>query len=260
VIPTCSAAQRFVPGQECSTGSITFWVPQGRTVYNGLLVKLQKRMSHRFQYTVSYALQQQLTVVAPTLNLNNYFSTYGPNLARHNLNIAGLGNLPWGFKLSMNTSMISRTPVSPTIAGYDLNGAGSTTLPITLAVPGLQYNCFALGCGKSDLEKAVATFNSTLVGTKDARNTVIKPLTLPTDYQFGDPKINTDLRLTKEFALKERYRLSVFGEVFNAFNIANLTGYSFNIGPSFGQPSSRFNQVFGSGGPRAFEVGGRVSF
>ncbi len=42
VIPTCTAAQRFVPGQECSTGSVTFWVPQGRTVYNGLLVKLQK--------------------------------------------------------------------------------------------------------------------------------------------------------------------------------------------------------------------------
>jgi hypothetical protein len=260
IIPTCSAAQRFVVGQECSTGSITFWVPQGRTVYDGLLVKLQKRMSHGFQYTASYALQKQLTVVAPTLNLDNYFSTYGPNLARHNFNIAGLGNLPWGFKLSMNTSLISRTPVEPTIAGYDLNGAGSTTLPLTLAVPGLQYNCFAVGCGKQDLASAVAAFNATYTGTKDARGTVIKAVSLPSDYQFGDPKLNTDVRLTKDFVYKEKYRLSVFGEAFNAFNIANLTGYTFNIGPSFGQPTARFNQVFGSGGPRAFEVGSRVSF
>jgi hypothetical protein len=260
VIPTCTAAQRFMPGQTCSTGSITFWVDQGRSVYNGLLVKLQKRMSHHFQYTASYALQRQLSVVAPTLNLDDYFSTYGQNLAHHNLNIAGLGNLPWGLKLSINTSLLSRSPVEPTIAGYDLNGAGSTTLPLTLAVPGLQYNCFAVGCGKDDLSKAVATFNSTLVGTKDARGTVIKAVSLPANYQFGDPKLNTDMRLTKEFAVKERYRLSVFAEAFNLFNVANLTGYTFNIGPSFGQPTSRFNQVFGSGGPRAFQVGGRVSF
>ncbi|HLG98604.1 MAG TPA: carboxypeptidase regulatory-like domain-containing protein [Bryobacteraceae bacterium] len=260
VIPTCTAAERFVPGQECSTGSITFWVPEGRSVYDGLLVKFQKRMSRGFQYVVSYALQKELTVVAPTLNLNNYFSTYGPNLPRHNLNIAGLGNLPWGFKLSVNTSIISRTPVMPTIAGYDLNGAGSTTLPLALAVPGLGYNCFNAGCGKSDLTKAVAAFNSTLVGTKDARGTLIKPISLPSDYQFGDPTLDTDVRLTKEFAYRERYRLSLFGEAFNAFNIANLTGYSYVIGPSFGQPTARFNQVFGSGGPRALQVGGRITF
>jgi len=150
--------------------------------------------------------------------------------------------------------------VEPTIAGYDLNGAGSTTLPLALAVPGSQYNCFNQGCGQATLAAAVATFNSTLVGTKDARGTVIKPLSLPSSYAFGDPTLNTDVRLTKEFVLKERYRLAIFGEVFNAFNIANLTGYSYNIGPSFGQPTARFNQVFGSGGPRAFQIGARVSF
>ncbi len=205
-------------------------------------------------------MQSQLTVVAPTLNLDNYFSTYGPNLARHNLNVAGVGKLPWGIQMSVNQSILSRTPIEPTIAGYDLNGAGSTTLPLTLAVPGYQYNCFAQGCGKADLQKAVDAFNSTWVGKKDARGTVIKAISLPSNYQFGDPKFNTDLRLTKIFSVKERYRLEVFGEAFNLFNIANLTGYSFNIGPSFGQPTSRFNQVFGSGGPRAFQVGGRVSF
>jgi len=260
VIPTCTAAQRFVPSQECSTGSITFWVPQGRSVYDGLLVKFQKRMSHRFQSVASYAFQKNLTVVAPTLNLNNYFSTYGPNLARHNLNVAGLGNLPWGFMLSVNSSIISRTPVEPTIPGYDLNGAGSTTLPLTLAVHGLEYNCFAAGCGKATLASAVATFNSTVAGTRDARGTLIKPISLPSDYQFGDPTFNTDIRLTKQFSYREKYRLSLFGEAFNTFNIANLTGYSFVIGPSFGQPTARFNQVFGSGGPRALEVGGRITF
>jgi hypothetical protein len=74
--------------------------------------------------------------------------------------------------------------------------------------------------------------------------------------------------LTKTFRYHERYRLSVLAEAFNVFNIANLGGYSFNLDQvtpsnqnfSFGQPTSRAGQVFGSGGPRAFQLGGRIQF
>ncbi len=57
-------------------------------------------------------------------------------------------------------------------------------------------------------------------------------------------------------------RLMLFGEVFNLFNTANLVNYGGNLlEPStFGQPAGRFSQVFGSGGPRAFQVGTRLSF
>jgi len=259
VIPTCTAAQRFVPGQTCSTGSVTFWVPQGRTLYNGLLTKLQKRMSNRYSFIVSYALQNQNTVNAPTLDLNNYFTTYGNNLTRHNLNISNIINLPWGFQLTSNTSLTSRVPFEPLVVGPDLFGSG-TTLPLSLAVSGVPYNCFGLSCGKSDLATAISTYNSTVAGTKDLRGNTIKPLSIPSDYQFGDPKYNTDVRLTKRFRVKEKYSADVFVEGFNLFNVANLTGYSTIVGPSFGQPTGRVGQVFGSGGPRAFQVGGRVSF
>jgi hypothetical protein len=54
----------------------------------------------------------------------------------------------------------------------------------------------------------------------------------------------------------------VLGEVFNLFNVANLAGYSGNLRETagFGQPTSRVQQVFGSGGPRAFQLGARFSF
>ncbi|HYL39093.1 MAG TPA: carboxypeptidase regulatory-like domain-containing protein [Bryobacteraceae bacterium] len=273
VIPVCTASQRNgvvgIPGQECSIGTITFWVPQGRSVYDALLVKLQKRMSYRFQAIVSYALQKQVTVNAPTLNLDNYFATYGPNLATHNLNTAILADLPWGFKLSINNSIISRSPVIPFLPGLDILGVGATTY-LSAVAPGLGYNCFAAGCGKSDLTKAVDSFNATYAGKKDARGTTIPQYAVPSDYQFGDPRFDTDARVTKEFAYRERYKLQVFGEFFNAFNIANLVGYSFNLDRknpdpnkqnfSFGQPTGRFGQVFGSGGPRAIQVGARISF
>ena len=58
--------------------------------------------------------------------------------------------------------------------------------------------------------------------------------------------------------------------MFNVFNIANLSGYSFNLDSavpagrpqtySFGQPTQRITQVFGSGGPRALQLGARFSF
>jgi hypothetical protein len=85
---------------------------------------------------------------------------------------------------------------------------------------------------------------------------------LPANYDFGKAFNSEDIRLTKKFTWRERYTLSVFGECFNIFNVANLSGYSFNLNDSstFGQPTQRVGQVFGSGGPRAFQVGGRFIF
>ena len=54
-------------------------------------------------------------------------------------------------------------------------------------------------------------------------------MVLPPDYQLGDPFFSQDFRVTKSFTYKERYQLKVFSEFFNAFNIANLTGYSFAL-------------------------------
>lgn len=73
---------------------------------------------------------------------------------------------PWGIKLSINSSIISANPVNPTISGIDLNGSGNTSYPLAFAVPGLSYGCFNAGCDESQLSSAVATFNSTLAGTK----------------------------------------------------------------------------------------------
>ncbi len=56
-------------------------------------------------------------------------------------------------------------------------------------------------------------------------------------------------------------RLYMVGEVFNLFNIANLGGFSGDLSSSrFGQPTSRISNVFGSGGPRAFQLALRFSY
>ncbi|MDQ3012248.1 MAG: hypothetical protein M3X11_16250, partial [Acidobacteriota bacterium] len=268
VIPLCtSAAQRSDPNAQCSTGGISFWVPGGRNVYNALLLKVDKRFSKRYLFTASYALTGQ-SGINGIANLDNYFQTYGPQGARHILNVSGLVDLPWGFQVSFISSSSSRGALNPSVSGVDLDGDGSGSEPLT-SVKG--YNCFNRGCGKSELATAVQNWNARFYPTgapvvaadfrKDARGQNIPFLTLPASYEFGDNFNSQDVRLTKSFTWKDHYRLSVFGEMFNVLNIANKGGYNFTINSgAFGQPNSRTSQVFGTGGPRAVQVGGRISF
>jgi len=269
VIPACAPAQLFVVGQECSTGPITFWTPQGRARYNGLLMKLSKRLSGRTQFTASYQLAQQRADTSPW-DLLNYFSGYGQTIPRHTLNVAGSVQLPWGFKLSMNMSYISRLPQNVIVSSLFLPGTAPQSTSGSEPLPGLPYNCFGVTCNKSDLANAVNSFNTNIAGTKNATGAAIPQVVLPTDYQLGDPTITQDFSLQKTFRYKERYQLQLTGQVFNAFNISNLTGYAFTLDTkaassaaqtfTFGQPTNRATQTFGSAGARAFQIAGRFIF
>ncbi|MBS1790338.1 MAG: carboxypeptidase regulatory-like domain-containing protein [Acidobacteria bacterium] len=258
VIPKCTTAAQIADvNAQCSTGSITFWTPAGRQVYNGLLVKLDKRFSKRYLFTASYALTN-IHGYNGISNLDKWNATWGPQGGRHSLNISGLIELPWGFQIGLISQMGSRGPLMPSINSVDLDGDGSGSTPI----PGVDYNCFNRGCGKDDLAAAVANWNTTYAGKKDALGRTIAAITLPANYEFGDWFSSQDVRVTKKFVLRDRYTFAIFGEVFNVFNVANLGGYSFNLSNSanFGQPTSRAGQVFGSGGPRAIQLGGRFTF
>ncbi len=263
VIPVCSSAEKNTPGVECSNGPITVWTPGGRAVYNGLLLKVDKRFSRRYQLTASYALTGQYGYNG-LVDLDHWNASWGPQGARHILNVSALVDLPWGVQLGVISQTSSRTPAMASISGVDLTGDGTTTEPL----PGLSYNCLNRGCGSGDLERAVTAWNQTWAGKKDALGKSIPAVVLPANYTLGDNFNSEDVRLTKTVTYRERYRLSLFAEGFNVFNIANLGGYNLNLDQvtpgnqtfSFGQPTSRASQVFGSGGPRAFQLGARFQF
>jgi hypothetical protein len=269
VVPLCAKSPDLDPTHSCSTGTITFWTDQGRAVYDGLLVKLSKRFSNRYQFLASYAFQKALNETV--WDNQHWMAGYGEYLPHHNLQISGTADLPWGFTLSLNSSFISRTPQTAMVPSLDLPGtvpSGSNE-----PLPGLGYGCLAAGCSKSQLASAVNAYNTSIVGTKNAQGqTITSQLVVPPDFQFGDPTITQDFRLTKTFTYKERYKLSILGEVFNAFNISNLSypsgawvldtksANAASQAYAFGQPTQRINQTFGSAGPRAFQVGARITF
>ena len=262
VIPACTGAQLFVVGQQCSAGAITFWTPQGRARYNGLLMKLNKRLSHRYTFTASYQLASNRANTG-VQDLLNRGASYAPVLARQTLNVAGTVHLRWGFDLSVNSSAISKPPVNVTVASLYPVGSAPASTSGAYPLPTLGLNCLNVGCGVSDLVSAVDTFNTTLAGTRNSQNTLIPKLTLPKGaYGLNDGVLNQDFGLSKTFSFKERYKLAIRGEAFNAFNISNYSGYTFNLSSpgTFGQPTARAAQTFGSAGPRSFQVSGRISF
>ena len=100
--------------------------------------------------------------------------------------------------------------------------------------------------------------------------------------RFNDSFNSLDLRVSRAFALGRRSSLTAIAEVFNVFDVTNVLGVSksnysgyanvlvrdsddpadpgFLRSSSFGRPLTTAGGVFGSGGPRALQLGLRFAF
>ena len=95
--------------------------------------------------------------------------------------------------------------------------------------------------------------------TSNGAHQIINAIVLSERFASGDSFITLDLRLARTFAVG-RARFTAIAEVFNAFNVANPTGYNDQLNqPNYGQTSARIGQAFGSG-PRAAQLGVRLTF
>jgi hypothetical protein len=260
VLPLCTDPQRTDPAALCSLGPIFLNSGIGSARYEGLLVRADRRLSRSFQFLASYAYSSNVGAnFSNGFNNDNPLANQGPldRDFRHILNLSGLTVLPKRFQLGLVLTYLSKPPFNAFLGGLDLNGDGTTGD----LLPGTTVNEFNRGLGKEDLRLLVNQFNSIYAGKRDAKGAIIRPIVLPSQFAFGDSFSTQDLRFRREFPIGDRWRLSLIGEAFNVFNIANLSGRSSNLlAPGFGQPASRVTQVFGSGGPRSFQLAARVSF
>jgi hypothetical protein len=132
--------------------------------------------------------------------------------------------VPRRFDLSFDFSYSSPPPFSPTVGGIDFNGDGTTGD----LLPGTTAGAFNRGFSRGDLVRLVDEFNLSYAGKRDMQlqPRIIPRITLPASYAFDHGFRSLDLRLSRAFVLRDRWRLSLIGEVFNLFNFANLSGYS----------------------------------
>jgi hypothetical protein len=279
VIRRCTPAEASNPLANCSNGPIQITQSIDRNQYKALLVKVDKRFSDRYQFTASYALST-LKGFFIGEDLTNWFGNPGPlgDDARHRFAFSGVIDLPWNFQASIISVLVSKGPFNARIPGtVDLNGdgTGGDTLP------GLRINRLNRGVDRNELISLVNAYNSNVVlPTCNAANGQcgLRPLVLPQNFEFGDNFQSHDIRITKRIRITENMSIEAMGEVFNVFNNANLGGFSstldqgnfvlsggsFNIVPpssfNYGRPTLRVGQSFGTGGPRAFQFGGRFIF
>jgi hypothetical protein len=266
VIPACTDAQKNDVQAPCSNGSITFDATIGRARYKGLLVRADKRFSRRTQFLVSYALGSYVgtngTASGAGFNNDNWFENYGPlpTDLRHVLNMSGYVELPWQFQVAFSVSANSRPPFSAIVSGVDFGGDGTGSD----LLPGTGVNQFNRGLDAGDLARLVDRYNQEVAGKpRCCKQDPAPPITLPANYSFNDRFFTQDVRLSRTFLLGAGGAgVQLFAEVFNLLNTANLIQYGNNLANSatFGQPGARFEQVFGSGGPRTAQLGARVSF
>lgn len=246
-----------------------------KTKYDGLLVSLEKRFANRYQFRASYTLSKafnyanddQIPFSNGPVDPNNVQLEYGPtpNDRRHYFTFSGAFELPYKIQLAPLVTLSSGVPMD-------------ILLPdASMRIPVLQRNA------GGRLFETGAELNSFIQSLNAAGGVGGQPLPLVReDARFNDAFSSFDLRISKVFEFNERMRFEPILEVFNLFNVTNILGVSnvnysgfsnvlardsndptdpgFLRSSSFGRPVTTAGGVFGSGGPRAFQVAAKFTF
>jgi hypothetical protein len=265
IIRHCVGAEAINPAVQCLNGPFEVVEGSGREDYKGLLVKLEKRFANRYQFTGSYAYSR-LRGFDYDNDLTNPFAQpgYGSADRPHIFTFSGVADIPFGFRAGLIVSFESGAPLTVTIPGTtssDLNGDGTNND----VLPGTSFNTVNRDISLSDLRRLVDQYNTQFAGKLAPRggtSGTFPQLTLPANLQsLGDSFQSYDFRLSKQFNIvAERLKLELIGEAYNLFNISNKTSFNGRLDSSFGQPTGKVNPNFGLGGPRVFQIGGRLSF
>ncbi len=239
VVPALGAGRRpnDVNGVPGTSASVLQYSSFGETWYRGLTLSLSKRLSHNYQFLLSYTLSkaednstdfqsafipQQNGLGRNPADRTGLPTGFNPELEkgpathdqRHRFVLSGLYRLPANFQISTIVTAASGRPYNP-LAGADLNGDGDG------------------GAFPSDRARRDPTSEASSVG----RNS-----------ETMDKQIIVDLRLSKRIKLGSRLSVDLIAEAFNLFNRANF---------------SEINSIFGRGafpGAPQTDAQGRVTY
>ena len=245
------------------------------TKYDALLASLEKRWGRGQQLRASYTLARarnyvnddQIPFGPGPIDPNDLEREYGPtpNEQRHRFVLSGSFFLPAALRLSAIWTIASGVPMNIMMPDASRR------------VPTLSRNA-----GGREFETA-SQLNAYLadLNAQGGIDGVLLPL-VSDEARFNDGFNSLDLRLSRVFAFSRAARLEAIVECFNVFNVTNILGVSksnysgfanvlardssdpaeagYLRSSSFGQALTTAGGVFGSGGPRAFQLGLRLRF
>jgi hypothetical protein len=298
-------------GEKTAFGNaIPYADSSGFSTYIAGLFRVDRRFANGFQMTASYALSRfkafgsdALGLGATVTDLNNIRKEFGPaGLDRtHRFVLSGIYDVPLfrkssnkfkrdvlgGWQVSLISTAFSGVPQSVFLPNFvDLSRTGT----FQSYLPGTGEGSLGRTLNSvSSVNAMISFFNSTIpnlgddcgadspTGRCDSNfpgfgDPIVRLALLPEGTQIGtDSVISQDIRLTKTFSFSENLKLDLIGEVFNVFNVANLTyptaitlseeGTSPDVIKNVVHgPSARTTSVFGTGGPRAFQFAAKFRF
>lgn len=244
------------------------------THYDALWVTLDHRFSQHFQFhsaytfskSLDYANYDQIPFGYPPVDPTDLHREYGPapNDQRHRLVLQGTADLPFHLRLAPLWTYASGVPMDILLG----DGSGTRVPELGRNAGGRQFQSGA------QLNTFLTQLNAQ-GATNGALGTPF-PMVSP-NARFNDTFNSFDLRLSRDFRLSERFHLQAIAEAFNLFNKSNILGSSnsnysgfFNVlvpdnanpafSSAFGKPVSTAGGVFGSGGPRAFQLAAKLMF
>ncbi len=246
------------------------------TKYDALWVSVRQRFAKYGEFDAAYTLAKafnyanddQIPFEYSPIDPTNLQDEYGPppNDQRHRLVMSGIANLPLQFHFAPIWTIASGVPMDILLPD------GSER------VPTLQRNAGGRKFHNAQQLNAFIAATNAAGGVYEAsaNGNVILPQVSP-KARFNDSFNSLDFRLDRSFHLGDRYTVNLLGEAFNTFNATNILGVSNlnysgfantlspdqnnpNFSSSFGTPVSTAGGVFGSGGPRAFQLAAKFSF
>jgi len=248
------------------------------TKYDALWLSVRQRLASYGEFDAAYtwakaynyANDDQIPFNYSPIDSNNLQREYGPppNDQRHRVVLSGVANLPCKFRFSPIWTIASGVPMDI------LMPDGSERVPTLQRNAGGRkfQNAAQLNAFIQKTNAAGGVYETTPGST----GYVMLPL-VSDKAHFNDSFQALDFRLDRTFAFGDRVSLNLIGEAFNIFNVTNIlgssnlnySGFANVLAPdrnnptfssSFGKPVNTAGGVFGSGGPRAFQLAARLRF
>jgi hypothetical protein len=205
-----------------STGPILVGRSNINSWYNGLLITFHKPMSHGFEALVNYTYAKSIDdgAVAGAAGISGTFfgtvPTTDPYNQRRENSLSDLDQRHRfvGSLIYTPTFKVSDKIVSSIVNGFAFSVVSTLASRQPLPSSFVSISGFPSGGVDSGLTGGTITYTG---GTTGGRPTFIGR-----NVYFGHPLYNVDLRVGREFAVRERIRLHMQAEAFNLFNHTNI--------------------------------------
>jgi len=247
---------------------IAYFVATGHRDQTQVSMALNRRFRNNFQggvtYTYMISMHDDGTIGYTAPGQNNQFDylngeyANSTDLQNHTLRLWTLYRLPFGITTSVSYFYGSGQRFAASIAGAPFGKPGTNRLNLTAAggpAATIVIPTTATLANGDVIDIASRFEGATTINSGDV---------IPRDALVGLPLHKVDLRLTKDIKLVGTTKISLIGEVYNAFNHHNYGSYNTTLSSTAPATTALFGQPVQNGAnayvPREGQLAFRLSF